>query len=289
MSYGLATMHRERRLHIRRGEPIRECGLDWYPITMDHYEDFIQCRDALTLRLSSLPVRYVSMDYLSAVFALELTALKSNDSPGTGGGLFFRLMRLVGLSLRIEITAKMLNDCIYYRVTGKDEISIESIEFAQTGADSETKTVKITPFQFSSQIRPLIAAQNQITLPDEADNSDLIADYDKKKKIESRGVTLKTDLDDLVSAVAYMSHVSDAEIMEWNVRDFENRRRAIERELKYRLYAQAEMGGMVSFKHGNPYPSWCFDAADDTLGTMEFAELSKTLQGAGAAPGSMPT
>ena len=77
--------------------------------------------------------------------------------------------------------------------------------------------------------------------------------------------------------------------MEWNVRDFENRRRAIERELKYRLYAQAEMGGMVTFKHGNPYPSWCFDAADDTRGTMVFAERSKTLQGAGAAPGSMPT
>ena len=290
MSYGLATMQRDRRLAIRRGEPITECGLDWFPITMDHYEDFVQCRDALTLRLSSLPVRYLSKDYLSAVFALELDALKSKDSPGTGGGLFFRLMRLVGLSLRIEMTAKTINDWIYYRVSGKDEISIESIEFKQIGADGEPKAVKLTPFQFSSQIRPLIAAQNQIVLPDEADNSDLIADYDKKKKIESRGVSLKTDLDDLVYAVAYMSRVAPVEIYtKWNVRDFENQRRAIEREMKYRLYAQAEMGGMVTFKHGNPYPSWCFDTADESLGTMEFAELSKTLTGAGAAPGTMPT
>lgn len=288
MSSGLGSMPRERRLRIRRGEPIRECGLDWFPVTMDHYEDFIQCRDALSLRLSSLPVRYMGMDYLSAVFALELAAIKNPDAPGRGGGLFFRLMRLVGLSLRIEMTSKRINESIYYRVSGRDDIAIDSMTFEQTGADGETLTAKITPFQFSSQIRPLLAAQNQIELPDEADNSDLIADYDKKRKIESRGISLKTDLDDLVSAVAYKSGVADAEIMKWNVRDFENRRRAIERDTKYRLYAGAELGGMVSFKHGNPYPSWCFDAADDTLGTLEFTELSKTLQGAGAAPGSMP-
>lgn len=285
MAYGLATMQRERRLHIRRGEPIRECGVDLYPITMDHYEDFIQCKDALCLRLSSLPVRYVSLDYLSAVFALELDALSEGKEPSMAtGGLFFRLMRLFGLSLRIEMTAEKLNECIFYRAS-EGNISIEYMELTQTGADGNPNTVKITPFQFSSILRPLIAAQNQIILPDESENAELVDAYEKKKQIQDRGVALKTDLDDLVSSVAYHSGVSDAEIMDWNVRDFENRRRAIERDKRYMLYAQAEMSGMVTFKNGNPYPSWCFDAADDTLGTMEYAELAKTLSGA-AAPGS---
>ena len=285
MAYGLATMQRERRLHIRRGEPIRECGVDLYPITMDHYEDFIQCKDALCLRLSSLPVRYVSLDYLSAVFALELDALSEGKEPSMAtGGLFFRLMRLFGLSLRIEMTAELLNDCIFYRAS-EGNISIEYIELTQTGADGIPNTVRITPFQFSSILRPLIAAQNQIILPDESENAELVDAYEKKKQIQDRGVALKTDLDDLVSSVAYHSGVSDAEIMDWNVRDFENRRRAIERDKRYMLYAQAEMSGMVTFKNGNPYPSWCFDALDDTLGTMEYAELAKTLSGA-AAPGS---
>lgn len=285
MAYGLATMQRERRLHIRRGEPIRECGVDLYPITMDHYEDFIQCKDALCLRLSSLPVRYVSLDYLSAIFALELDALREgNASAQASGGLFFRLMRLFGLSLRIEMTAEKLNDCIFYR-SADGNISIEYIELIQTGADGNPNTVRITPFQFSSILRPLIAAQNQIELPDESENAELVDAYEKKKQIQDRGVALKTDLDDLVSSVAYHSGVSDAEIMDWNVRDFENRRRAIERDKRYMLYAQAEMSGMVTFKNGNPYPSWCFDALDDTLGTMEYAELAKTLSGA-AAPGS---
>lgn len=285
MAYGLATMQRERRLHIRRGEPIRECGVDLYPITMDHYEDFIQCKDALCLRLSSLPVRYVSLDYLSAVFALELDALSEGKEPSmTTGGLFFRLMRLFGLSLRIEMTAERLNECIFYRAS-EGNISIEYMELTQTGADGNPNTVRITPFQFSSILRPLIAAQNQIELPDESENAELVDAYQKKKQIQDRGVALKTDLDDLVSSVAYHSGVSDAEIMDWNVRDFENRRRAIERDKRYMLYAQAEMSGMVTFKNGNPYPSWCFDALDDTLGTMEYAELAKTLSGA-AAPGS---
>ena len=285
MAYGLATMQRERRLHIRRGEPIRECGVDLYPITMDHYEDFIQCKDALTLRLSSLPVKYVSLDYLSAIFALELDLISSGGDPNvTTGGMFFRLMRLFGLSLRIEMTVELMNQSIFYRAANGN-ISIEYMEFTQPGADGNPNTAKITPFQFSSILRPLIAAQNQIVLPDESENADLVSAYELKKQIEQRGVALKTDLDDLVSAVAYKSGVSDAEIMDWNVRDFENRRRAIERDMRHQLYAQAEMSGMVTFKNGNPYPSWCFDAADDTLGTMEYAELAKTLSGA-AAPGA---
>lgn len=285
MAYGLATMQRERRLRIRRGEPIRECGLDLFPITMDHYEDFIQCKDALTLRLSSLPVRYVSLDYLSAVFALELDALRSGDSGRSAGGFFFRLMRLFGLSLRIEMSAELLNDCMYYRAAGEGNISIEYLELTQTGADGNPNSAQVTPFQFSSILRPLIAAQNQIVLPDESENAELVEAYEMKKQIDQKGVALKTDLDDLVSSVAYASGVSDAEIMDWNVRDFENRRRAIERDKNFMLFKQAEMSGMVTFKNGNPYPSWCFDAADDKLGTMEYAELAKTLSGA-AAPGS---
>lgn len=283
MAYGLATMQRERRLRIRRGEPIRECGLDLYPITMDHYEDFIRCKDALVMRLSSLPVRYVSYDYLSAIFALEMDA-PVKDGQSATGGLFYRLMQLLGLSLRIEMTEERLNKSIFYRVSNGD-VSIDSMEFTQTDADGNPNTARITPFQFSSVLRPLIAAQNQIELPDESENAELVEAYEKKREILHKGVALKTDLDDLVSSVALHSGVSDAEIMNWNVRDFENRRRAIERDKRYMLYAQAEMSGMVTFKNGNPYPSWCFDAADDTLGTMEYAELAKTLSGA-AAPGA---
>lgn len=284
MSY-LQYTTRDRRLRIRRGEPIEECGVTLWPITMDHYEDFTQCRDSIAIRQSSLPVRYLSMDYLSAIFGMELDALRKNPNAPTGG-VFYRLMQLFALSMRVELDGQKLNDGLHITRDAAGNVGIEYLEFTQPDEDGEPKIVRITPIQFSSQIRPLIAAQNQIILPDESDNGDLVADYEKKKQIQSKGPALNTDLDDLVSSVAYLSGVSDRDIMTWTVRDFENRRRAIERVMRHRIYAQAEMSGMVTFKNGNPYPSWCFDAIDETLGTMAAADLAKTLSGA-AAPGSM--
>lgn len=286
MGFDLQKIQRDRRGSIRRGEPIRECGLDIFPITMDHYDDFVVCKDALTLRLSSLPARYAAMDYLSAVFAMEMDAIKDGEK---ASGLFWRLMQLLGLSLRTDFSRPgALNDAVFYKTREKNggvEVSIDRIHLAQIDAEGNEREADITPFQFSAQLRPLIAAQNQIVLPDESENSDLVEAYEKKKEIQKKGPALDTDLDTLVSSVAYLSGVSDREIMAWNVRDFENRRRAIERDKHFMLYAQAEMSGMVTFKHGNPYPSWAFDAVDDTLGTMEYAELAHTLSGA-AAPGS---
>lgn len=284
MSY-LQYTTRDRRLRIRRGEPIEECGCTLWPITMDHYEDFTQCRNSIAIRLSSLPVRYMMMDYLSAIFALEYDAVKENpDAPI--GGVFYRLIQLFCLSMRVELTGQTLNDGLHTTLDAKGNVGIEYLEFTQKCANGEAKTVCLTPFQFSSQIRPLIAAQNQILLPDESENSDLVADYERKKQLQSKGPPLNADLDDLVSSVAYLSGVSDREIMEWTVRDFENRRRAIERVMKHQIYTQAEMSGMVSFKNGNPYPSWCFDASDETLGTLATSDLAKTLSGA-ASPGPM--
>lgn len=59
------------------------------------------------------------------------------------------------------------------------------------------------------------------------------------------------------------------------MREFENRRKAIERDKKYTLFGQAEMSGMVSFKNGNPYPSWCYDSIDESMGTMTTTALAK--------------
>lgn len=280
MSLSLHSLPRERRLHIRRGEPIEECGLTLYPIRMDRYEDFLQCKDALTLRLSSLPARIAALDYMSAVFALELEAIRGKAGAKESGGIFFRLMRLIGLSLRKDMTAEAINECIYYRSSGENDIQIDHLVISQGGG----APVSLTPFDFSSRIRPLIAVQNAIDLPDEAENAELVEANEIKKRIGG-GVALKMDMDDLVSSVAYASRVSDAEIMNWSVRDFENRQRAIDRDKRYMMYGQAELGGLVTFKNGNPYPSWRYDAADDSLGTTAFDDLAKTLSQA-ASPGA---
>ena len=211
---------------------------------------------------------------------MEVDALRESDGNTGGiGGMFSKLMRLLGMSLRIDITPEMLNENIYYINTG-NRIEIEKMIFTQTDADGEERTAEITPFQFSTQIRPLIAVQNRIELPDESENTELLEAYEEKKNLEAGGTQVNPDLEDMKSTVAYLSGVTDREILSWTIRDFENRRRAIDRVEKHRAYRQAELGGMVSFKNGNPYPSLFFDPVDNSLGTWKFSELGKSLSGA---------
>ncbi len=127
----------------------------------------------------------------------------------------------------------------------------------------------------STKIRSLIARQNGIELPDENESVDLAKAQAEMNELKNGAVKLNPSIDTLISSVAYNSRVSEREISDWTILEFENRRKAIERDKRYMLYSQAEMGGMVSFKKGNPYPSWCYDTIDETAGTMSLSQLQE--------------
>lgn len=270
MTGTLQNKIKDRKAMIRRGEPITESELIFYPITMDYYDKFIYCKDALILRQASLPVRYLSMNYLSALFAMEIDAIRSKQ-PSTS--MFYKVMLILHLSLRIGFNIDELNKNISIRVNN-DRIALEHIVIKQND-----KIVKFTPLDFTTKFRPLIAEQNGLELPDESENLDLIQGNDKLREIKNKGKPLNVNIDDLIASVAFQSKVSEKDIMSWTVREFENRKKAIDRDKRYMLCGQGEMSGMVSFKNGNPSPSWCFDTLDNSLGTMEGSKLQKTLSG----------
>lgn len=267
----------QRRQAIRNGEPITVCGLKLYPIRMPFYEDFLACRDAICLRLSSLPAKYAVQDYLSAIFAMEIDAQRQKDS--IGHGLFGRVMRFFVLSLQLNEETADLSQIVRYSIDN-GTIKIQSLSILQEGSAKE-----ITPLQFSSQIRKALAEINGLELPDEAENAELIADNEMRKELLNRGKkSLNQNIDDQIASVAYLSGAREADILTWTVREFELRRRAIDRDKNYTMYGQAELSGMVSFKHGNPAPSWCFDAVDNDLGSVSMEDMQKTLSG--ASPGN---
>lgn len=270
MTGTLQNFTKNRRTHIRRGEPITESELTFYPITMDYYDVFVSCKNALILRQSSLPVRYLSMDYLSALFTLELDELQSGKESSQ---MFLKVMTLLHLSLRIGLNVEELYKNIEVSIE-KDKIRLKHILIKQN-----EKIVKFTPLDFSTRFRQIIAEQNGLELPDEAENIALVRDNEKLKELNNKGKSLNVNLDDLIASVAYQSKVSEKEIMTWTVREFENRKKAIDRDKRFMLCGQAEMSGMVSFKNGNPAPSWQFDVLDNSLGTMESSKLQKTLSG----------
>lgn len=260
-------------IKIRQGEPIEALGLMFYPIKMSEYELFLTCKDALIVRLGTLPVKYQMKDYLNAIFAFDLATVAQN---GEFFGLFARLITLLSLSLRIDIDIKKWFTTKNVNVQKvADDLIINYFTLTQG-----TKRVKITPIDFSSIIRPLIAVQNGIELPDESENTELILAEQKVEAIKTANAPkLKMSIDDLIASVAYASHVRERDVMKWTVKEFEARKRAIERDKHYMIYGQAEMSGMVSFKNGNPYPHWAYDRLDETHGTMSLGSLGKNMGG----------
>ena len=157
----------DRKVLIRQGKPIEELGLKFYPIQMCHYEEFLMCKDALTLRLSTLPVKYAIKDYLNAIFALEIDSVKAKSE---NVGLFTRVITLFMLSLRIESSIKdFIEKQIMFRQVSKDDFEIDRIVMTQ-----ENKTVEIKSIDFSTKLRKLIAEQNGVELPEEDLNTDLV-------------------------------------------------------------------------------------------------------------------
>ena len=245
---------RERKARIRKGLPIDALGLQFFPITMADYEEFLECKNALAIRMTSLAktnIEYLSMPFLSALWAMELDSVRAT---GKAIGFFERVIRLLYLSLRLEYNAEKAFGHIYCE--HNNPRNLLHIEVEQT----DGKPVKISPLDFQQKVKPLIAEVNGIQLPDESENPDIVKA--EQEIIQDGEIKLKYDIDTLIASVANASRLRECEIYEWTVMEFERRKQAIERNLNYTIYAQAEMSGMVKFKKGNPYLSWCFDRAE---------------------------
>ena len=143
MTGTLQNISKDRRAMIRRGEAITESELVFYPITMDYYDEFIRCKDAIILRQASFPVRYLSMDYLSALFAMEIDGIGLEHA---NAGMFYRAMLMLHLSLRIGFDIDVLNKSINVK-TVKDKIALDYVVIKQND-----KIVKFTPLDFSTTL-----------------------------------------------------------------------------------------------------------------------------------------
>lgn len=255
----------ERIRKIRTGEPIEAFGLLFYPISMWHYEEYMACADTWKMRLSALPYPYCTMDYMNAMLAMDMDA--AQNQKGTNG-YFARVLKLFSLATRTDGAELLQTDRILINRNGKIPL-IEQMTVIQNG-----KSTTVTPGQFAA-IRRIIAEQNGLELPDEADNADL-AEQPRLTTGDSR-FKEKFNMDDMISSVAYLSHVRDVEILDWTVREFENRRRAIDRDKHYMLYASAELSGMVKFPDGNPAQSWLLDTIDTHKGTVPLSKIAQNM------------
>lgn len=271
---GKELTKRERKARMRKGQPIEALGLQFYPIIMADYEEFLECKNALAIRLTSLAktnIEYLSMPFLSALWAMELDSVRAT---GKAIGFFERVIRLLYLSLRLEYNPEKAFGHIYCEPNNPRNLLC--IEVEQT----DGQPVKISPAEFTTIVRPLIAEQNGIDLPNESENPDIVQ---TEQQMQQQGESkIKFDIETMIASVASANHIRQSELDEWTVKEFETQKQALDRRMNYMVYKQAEMSGMVKFPKGNPYPSWCFDGADGLTGALiTVDEMQGKYQGVG--------
>ena len=266
----------EKRSKIRHGEPIECLGLTFYPIKVARYEEFTEVKNAWTVRLSTLPMKYAVMPFLSALWALDYDTF---EATGKVVGLFSRVIHLLYLSLRLEYDGEEAFKHIYCKNGAVRELS--HIQVTQKDGDPVT----ITPQDFAAYIRPLVAQQNGLELPDESFNPEIVQAEQIIAEEASKKSPLIYDTDTLIASVAYVSGLTEAELDDWTVLQFEHRLKAIERDKTFTLYRQAELSGMVKFPNGNPCPSWCYDAKTLTAGLIPLSDIAQKHKGLGDVMG----
>lgn len=153
---------------VRMGTPIEWNGLTLFPILMKDYNRFIIAQMGLTAQQQTLPSKYVVMRYLEALYALDYD-VRTNGGPQ--GGFFSRILLFLMLSLRLEVR-KGLDGEEYIPIgiqTEKDNPrKLTALEVTQGEV-----SVEITPQNFV-QLREILAAQNEVELPDETLNAELV-------------------------------------------------------------------------------------------------------------------
>lgn len=255
---------------IRKGLPIELNGLTYYPVTMAQYDEFLLYEEALALRVSSLPAQFAMRDFLNAIFTYEQSEIANGKKTI---GLLQRVMLLWFMALRIDIDLQeFMRSNVYVKKVG-ELYEIDHMLVRQ--GDTE---VSVKAIDFTLDIRSLIARQNGIELPNESDNIELVVAAAELAEMKSRHLKpLDFNIDDLIASVAYCSRCRESEISEWTIREFKLRKKAIDRLLKYQMYGQAELSGMVTFKSGNPVPCWYADVIDESCGTISASQLGGQL------------
>lgn len=235
---------------VNNYQPVEIDGVVLYPVRVAEYEDFLIARSALEVLHQSLPVALMRVPLLSALYQMDYEAARSGQ-PVTG--LFLRALLGLALALRLGEGKSVDERVKMFRIMADPDEPTKLTEV--TAVQSDGNTVRITPSLYA-KLRPVIAAQNGVKLESDRADPDLV--QAEKDLAEMNGVSLDISIDALVSSIAALSGVDEAEIEDWAILKLTRRQRSLHRVLDYVICGIGQVNG-TTWKGGNPYPSPFFD------------------------------
>ena len=236
---------------IRRYEPVDTEGFRLYPVLVDEYEEYLLARPAIEFMHQSLPRVVLNMPILQAYYLLDIQSINDEQIP-TGlmerAVLFLSLALRIGQGLPVEKRITLFRPKIDSR-TGR----LKSLMFTPDGEE----ICEITPAMFQ-RMRPILAAQNGIEIPEEDANPELV--WAEQERIRQNAPELDASPESLIATVAALSGADEKDIYDWPIAKLLNRQRALSRILDYVICGIGEAQG-TKWKKGNPVPSPFFDRA----------------------------
>lgn len=273
---------REYKALIRENKEIELEGIRFYPIKVRELDELNAVRAAVEVMQSRFPVRYAVMPLLQALYAMDYDAVISGASPV---GLFAQTVLFLALCLRHKADCphndRIAENGLQILCDSEEPRKLKGLYFFEDGGEP----ILITPAIYG-KIRPILAAMNGLEVPDENDNPDLI---DADNEARGGGYGLHVNMDDLLASMAVVTHRRQSEYLDWTAREFYLEKAAIDRDKNYFKCSIGEMSGQISWKGGNPCPSWCFDRLHGNAGLTAFSEFEKKAAGSGGLiSNSMP-
>lgn len=261
---------------VRENKPIEYAGLTFHPLTVRDYGLWQTGRPVYELLLSSLPPAMARLSWCSCLAEMD----KSGKTEGKNPQFLNNALRVMAKALRLMPVIDPISKTAEYPIHCEYLKEPPTLNAIRIGRGTDTVILNI---QQMNEVREIIAAQNGYEIPNENWNPELVA----AAKYHQHASTsdLEWDIDSMVQSVAHHAHVRSKDIWDWPIREFQMEQKAIDRALKYQIYTQAELSGMVKFKHGNPCPSWMFDRkAELPTGFVSIADLDAGAKGLLGSP-----
>lgn len=238
---------------ISRYDPVETEGLTFYPILVDEYEEYLLAKSAIEFMHQTLPLSLVNMPILQAYYQLDSQSIRDEKIPT---GLMSRAVLFLALALRIGQGLPVEKRVWMFKPKVDEKGKLKSLMFTPDGEE----ICEITPAMFQ-RIRPILAAQNGLTIPEEDANPELVRTEEELSR--KNAPDLDINLDSLIASVAVLSGTDEKDIYDWPIAKLQSRQRALHRTLDYLICGIGESQG-TKWKKGNPSPNPFFDRKKET-------------------------
>lgn len=259
-------------IQLQENKAIEFSGLNFYPLTMREYMVYRMAATAIELLQSSLPPKLARMSWIHC--------LDEMDKLGEKSVFLTSVMLVIAKALRLSPAAGPggVPEYQIFPLRNKDSGELTAIFIREHEV--------ILTVQQMDEIRLILAAQNDYSIPDESWNRELVEA--QQYLAAQKEPNLKTELDAWVYSVAVNSGRDSDEIWDWPIRKFKGFEKAIDRTLGYQIYTLAQAAGFVKFENGVPYPTWKFDKISSLpYGFKELGQLEAKAKGVLPTPSQM--